>query len=204
AAGQAAAELLQLDRAIGCYQQALRAERATGSVRSVEQLANLLARRAAIANDPTAAKDIRYSIALIEQLGVLTAPSAGDQQTVERLSILGSCYKRLAQVSVGKERKDALESMSKHYRAALDRGKASGLDRYPLLNWLLAETLLAALDPSRKAPDGIDEWLVRAETTLTPADGGEPGIWDAIGVADVALARFLLSGREMPRREPAT
>src|SRR5262249_35019033 len=80
AAGQAAAELLQLDRAIGCYQpalQALRAARGPVSVRSGAQLPNLLARGAAIANDPAAANVIRASIVLIERLGVLPAPSAG-------------------------------------------------------------------------------------------------------------------------------
>jgi len=221
AAGQACGELLQLDHAIDCYTKALRMEKAAVPIRCVEQLANLRARRAVIANDKKAAEVISDSIALINSLELLIGPGGGkrrsknsrrrkgqenglaERQTMERLSILGSCYKRLAQVTRGDARKAALKQMSIHYYAAFERRRKVRLDTYPLLNWLLAEMLLAAGGAGGTAVDELSDWLAKAEASLTPGDEREVSIWDAMARGDVALARLLLSDADVADRQTA-
>jgi hypothetical protein len=196
-------------------------EKAAVPIRCVEQLANLRARRAVLTNDKKAADVINESIALINSLELLFGPGGGkrrsknsrkrkgeengfaERQTAERLSILGSCYKRLAQVTRGDARKAALKQMSIHYYAAFERRRKVRLDTYPLLNWLLAEMLLAAGGPGSTAVDELGDWLAKAEASLAPDDEREVSIWDSMARGDVALARFLLSDTDMADRQTA-
>jgi tetratricopeptide (TPR) repeat protein len=199
--GEACGELGRLDRAIECYTQAIAAEKALAQVRTVEQLANLRARRAVLGkvDDPSA--EIRIAIDALEDLMALVRGRNDAKpllpETAERLSLLGSCYKRLAQVETRTAERDrALVQMSSYYRRAHARSQEQGkLDPYPLLNWLLAEQLLAVRKPNHQPPPDLDLWLSKAEETARMADGGEPGFWNAVTLADVVIGRALASGK---------
>jgi CHAT domain-containing protein len=202
AAGEAAGALLRLDQAVGYYEDALKAESAAAPMRCVEQLANLRARRAVVQHRDDAVQEIKRSIELLDSLGQLAGgkrPKRGPRKpsevtTTERLSLLGSCYKRLAQVTSGGERADALQNMSMYYQEAFERGRTpTKLEPYPLLNWILAETLRYIRSDVEEAPP-VDDWLRQAEDQARPADAREPKFWNAVYIADAALGRALWKG----------
>jgi hypothetical protein len=197
ALGQAYAEMQLIDKAIEAYTLALKAEQAHAPIRVIEQLANLMARRAAIEKatraDPK--KEINEAVALLMGLPKL----ADGGLTAERWSLLGSCSKRLAQVTSDGERIAALKEMRRCYGEAFKRKEAAGkFDTYSLLNQLLADTLLGL--PGIAADDKqtdvkLDEGLLRAENEAQTLDNDDPNFWNGIALADVALGRALLSGQ---------
>lgn len=197
--GEAYAKLGMYQEAIDSYTLALRAETASAPIFIIEQLANLRARMAVKdKNNAAARKEIKRSIALV---GSLPKFARNNDHTSERWSLLGSCYKRLAQISVGKARISALQEMSCCYHNAFVRRQQDGaFDPYPLLNRLLADTLLELfnVEPGHKPdsePIGADEWLRRAEQKAREADVDNPDFWNGVPVADIALGRALLQGR---------
>jgi tetratricopeptide (TPR) repeat protein len=195
--GQAYAEMQLIDKAIEAYTLALEAEQAQAPIRVIEQLANLMARRAAIEKakrgDPK--KEINEAIALLMGLPKL----ADGGLTAERWSLLGSCSKRLAQVTSSDERIGALKEMRRCYGEAFRRKEAGGkFDTYSLLNQLLADTLLGQLgiaaDDKEPSID-LDEGLLRAENEAQTLDNDDPNFWNGVALADVALGRTLLLGQ---------
>src|SRR5262249_20798724 len=143
-----------------------------------------------------ARKEIREAIALLEGLPKL-GPRGG--RTSERWSLLGSCNKRLAQVTSGKQRIKALETMRECYKQAFDRQAESGtFDSYSVLNRLAADNLLKLLGAAPKQ-DGQDvrpfEWLRRAENESRDRDEADPSFWNGVPLADVALGRALVQGQ---------
>jgi CHAT domain-containing protein len=190
--GNAYGDLGMIDKAIEAYTLAVRSEKAWAPIRAIEQLANLLVRRAARQAQPDARKVIREAIATLKHLPKL----ADGRPTSERLSLLGSCCKRLAFVTAGKERMDALKEMSRWYKLAYERKQENAEpDRYyPLLNWLLAENLRALLDGKLQVPKDMDALLTQAEADAAAAYVDDPQFWHAVAVADVVLGRALLTG----------
>ena len=179
--------------------------------------ANLRARRAARAARDTggtakAAKAAKAAIGkAIALLGGL-AKMFRHGHTSERWSLLGSCQKRLAQVTAANDRIAALEKMRECYGKAFERSAESGtFDSYALLNRLLADTLLELLGapppppaPPRalargrarvEAPVAPEEWLRRAENETRTIDDKNPSFQNAVPLADIALGRALLQGR---------
>jgi tetratricopeptide (TPR) repeat protein len=190
ALGEAYGAFGLLDEAIDAYATALRAENAKAPIRVIEQLANLQARRAARNNAADAEQIIRKSIGLVNNLPRLP----DDQLTSERWSLLGSCYKRLAQVTTGEARLDALRQMALSYEHGFERGrKGSAFATYPLLNWLLATSLLALFEQGRE-PDDVDHRLQEAANQASAADRDDPNFWHAAALADVALGLALRRG----------
>ena len=87
-----------------------------------------------------------------------------------------------------------------YHNAFVRRQQDGAFDPYPLLNRLLADTLLELfnVEPSHKPdsePIGADEWLRRAEQKAREADVDNPDFWNGVPVADIALGRALLQGR---------
>lgn len=194
--GEACGELGQLDRAIDCYTRAIAAEEARAPVKTIEQLIHLRARRAVKAPKGRRVAEIKAAIAALKDL---MDSGNGEREpllpeTAERLSLLGSCYKRLAQVSSGKAIDAALEEMARYYRMAHERAERKELDPYLLLNWLLAEELLVVRNPKHRSRPDLAMLLSRAEEKARSADDGEPRFWNAVVLADVALGRALASG----------
>jgi tetratricopeptide (TPR) repeat protein len=193
--GQAYAELGMIDDAIAAYRLALEADEAQAPIRVIEQLANLLTRRAAARRTADPQKEIHEAIALLKGLPEL----AGGGHTAERWSLLGSCNKRLAQVTTDEPRIAALRTMRWCYGQAFKRWEKTGkFDTYSLLNQLAADTLLALLNVPPAADEigiGRDEALLRAENEARTLDDDDPNFWNGVTLADVALGRALLQGR---------
>jgi tetratricopeptide (TPR) repeat protein len=192
--GQAHAELGMIDEAIEAYRLALEADEAQAPIRVIEQLANLLARRAATRRTADPQKEIHEAIALLKGLPEL----AGGGYTAERWSLLGSCNKRLAQVTTDEPRITALLAMRWCYGQAFKRWEKTGkFNTYSLLNQLAADTLLGLLNVPPAADEisiGRDEALLRAENEARTLDDDDPKFWNGVTLADVALGRALLQG----------
>lgn len=143
------AELGDTDRAIGLYRAALALEDAGISLKALEQLANLEIRygaRMLVAKDArkreAGASYMDQGLKRLKQLVEIGA-------TTERLSLIGSHWKRLAQArhaSGTKGIKDCLAEMrTAYWRAAEHAQQRSGeWDYYPLFNALEGEFLIAA------------------------------------------------------------
>jgi hypothetical protein len=190
ALGRAFAELGMTSEAISAYTSALKADRAWAPVRVIEQLVNLRVRRATkmpLSANP--GQEISNAMSLLNGL-----PKIDGDYTSEQWSLFGSCYKRLAQVSTGAKRSDALMEMRNSYGRAFERRKAANdFDTYSLLNRLMADALLWLLD-EREKPSDVDESLTRAEDEARARDHDNPEFWTGVALADVALGRELLKG----------
>lgn len=194
ALGRAYADLGMIDEAISAYTLALKAEKAWAPIRVIEQLANLRARRATrMRADENPEQEISGAIELLKGLPKI---DNGDY-TSEQWSLLGSCYKRLAQVAAGSNRVAALGEMRRCYSCAFERRQAAGrFDTYSLLNRLMADTLLSLLAvPETPGSGDVHEWLTRAENEARTRDNEDPDFWSGVALADIALGRGLLQGR---------
>ncbi|HVQ77721.1 MAG TPA: CHAT domain-containing protein, partial [Candidatus Binatia bacterium] len=124
ALGQAHGEIDDFERAIQCYEDALKAEGANVPVRAIEQLANLKARWAVSLHQhsPRATRAVPDPDALVaEALGHLDLLIAL-APTAERLSLKGSAFKRKAWLAGDvAARRLALEAM----RDAYEKGAAA-------------------------------------------------------------------------------
>lgn len=209
ALGQAYAELNDYDRALAHLDRALHSENANLTVRVIENRANLAAKRAvrvALSPTPQPRKTARKSkpakgdapdtpaptpretiLAAIRDLEGLS--SLG--RTAERLSLLGSAYKRLAWIETSpEETRKALLGMAQNYEQACKIFAAAGrASAYPLTNELTARSLLewtakkrdkALLSRSEKA---CAQAVERAEQQARE----EPSFWNASVAPDCSL-----------------
>ena len=203
ALGRAFGEAEQFETAIDYLGRALRADGSTVSCKDVETLANLEARHAmALAQQGATAKAtvlIDTAIARLESL-VRTAdpePQTGDRDpsersgaTRERLSLLGSAYKRKALMSSGRTRETWLRESLKCYRKAY----AKDGDSYPLLNALTLELMLgwqsgkAAIPAARQK---LNTDILNLGTAVMATTAVQRDFWTAAMVGDVALIEAL-------------
>jgi hypothetical protein len=199
--GQALGEVDRFEDALTYYAKAIAAERATLSVRALEQSANLLTRaavaqwREAAAKPPApplarqrALAKIDHGIGVVEHLLEFA-------RTPERLSILGSAHKRRALlVETAVERNAALREMSKNYRAAHELAISStgAIDAYPLLNWLSAEACLRPQGVGAAQRTVANDLLDKVDRQL--ADSVDIDFWGLVTRADLILVRSLLGG----------
>jgi hypothetical protein len=160
ALGRAYAELADFDKALDFHRRFMQAERAEGSVRALEQLANITGRRAVEEITPNSAKALTAAKHLLSSL-IAVSP------TSERCSLLGGIHKRQALVAVTHNRRnrkawlEALrESLTAYDEAAALARKDPALDPWLaltnavairiVLSWgagrLPAETRRAILD----------------------------------------------------------
>ncbi|MDD5297350.1 MAG: CHAT domain-containing protein [Rhodocyclaceae bacterium] len=137
------ADLKQYERAIAHYKAALAQEDARVTLRAMEQLANLEARRGEELGGAAGEKLVQSGQARLEQLLALAAP------TVERLSLLASARKshiRLCPRASAKKLDGLIRQMNDAYwqAAELSFQRNGEWDYYPLLNALEGMFLLAA------------------------------------------------------------
>lgn len=224
ALGYAYGELDLFPEAITHYQQAVRTERGTASLNAIEQLVNLQCRYAVdlykredvrptgnrVRRDATPEMLVQQAIAHLQQLCALThaieaTTRASDHlpagASVERLSLLGSSYKRLAMVTAGNKRKKALQEMADSYRHAYDRAAQQQKPMpYPLLNLVAANYVLQTLFPPterrtvRRQKGKEDNKKLLAivgglvKEKLTP----DVDFWDTVVLADYQLTRYVV------------
>lgn len=175
-------ELGEFDEAIGHYQRALNADEEDGGVliAAAEQLANLEARLGAKQNTPD------LILQAIKRLNHLVALG----ETRERLALLGSACKRLAQTQTDRKgTTEALGQAAEHYRKAALTGVERGqFDPYHGLNWITLDALLG-----RAQPDA-ETWLARCEAAAIERYAAGRKLWDAVALPDAEVARRLLRG----------
>lgn len=187
ALGRVYGELYEFEKAVGCYQAAIDSGDDV-STKAIEQRANLLGRWAiqtwlmAQANEDQEASENAISAAntqindAINELKTL-CQLAGN--SVERLSLLGSAYKRRALISNSPI--TSLRNMARFYKEAheLALETKGTINHYPLLNWLAAELVLQrrGLD-SKTAPDDFTRLIGQAEQIADAKDREEPNFWN--------------------------
>ncbi|HSF48089.1 MAG TPA: CHAT domain-containing protein, partial [Burkholderiales bacterium] len=181
ALGDAYGELLAFENAVDCYQRALATEDASRiSMKVAEQLANLEVRWG---EQDKSREKIEDAIARLDALLKLG-------KTVERLSILGSAWKRLAQLSEASKVKGALQHSANYYKQAKSLSEELGsLDPYPVINWLACEVLL------NQPPDDIERLLARCEMVAAGRYAQSRAFADAGALHDAALLRAFLKGQ---------
>jgi tetratricopeptide (TPR) repeat protein len=179
---RAYSELGEFKIAIDYYQKALSADGGGSGVHisAAEQLANLEARLGGKQNNP---KLIEKAIERLQHLIAFG-------RTLERLALLGSAYKRLAQVlSDRKGMTEALTQSATYYKEAAETGvQRSQFDPYHGLNWITLETLLG-----NKLSDA-ESWLARCEAVAVERYAASRKLWDAVASPDADIARRLLRG----------
>ena len=197
ALGEAFSEVFLLEQAAVNYQLALENKKCNASIKTVEQLANIRIRQAvqSFENDPNCFKE---SKAIIEaQIETLMSLMKTVGKTSERWSMVGSGYKRLAQISSDKPSKacdQALKKMEIAYKHAWELAKDNP---YPLTNYLTARVtrLLRAGDLEESA-NALPELLELTEQAARLAEieqrNAPDDFWASIGGTDVNLIGYLL------------
>jgi tetratricopeptide (TPR) repeat protein len=169
-------------KAMEALEKALAQPRAGISVEAVEMLANMLVRFGRREPDPVKVEDyLGRAEKLLEALLLLGKSS-------ERLSLMGSLYKRRAAVTKGAaDRKAALRKAANAYEeaAALDLA-ASVANAYPILNAVALRWLI-------DARADVSSALARA-VTIVQAKAASDDFYDRVGVADYTLTNALVTG----------
>jgi CHAT domain-containing protein len=174
--------------AIDHYQRAAESEDTsnTATLRAIEQWINFAGR--------LGEKDDNKAMieAAIEKgrrlLGIAT--------TSERLNLMGSALKKLAQCETDVEKvKVHLGQSAVYYRDAVTRQQHEGVaDHYPIMNAVVVETLLGKKDSEREVSLSACESLAQRGFNETRS------AWDAIAIADVALMLAFLH-RSLPQEQ---
>ena len=191
ALGRAYGEVDLFEQAVQFYEKAFHHPKSQISVKSIEQLANLRSRWAVeLQNKDAALKLIDDSINQLRRLKI----TMGD--TPERLALIGSAYKRCAQISRRKRRREALVKMESYYRRAWELKKSN---TYPLLNMLIVQGVRywnGIID--KYPPDWEDQLKTAQEMALQQKEANPENFWLAIGVADYKLTDYLSKGHADP------
>ncbi len=201
--GNAWAKAGGMPEAIAWYERARVMPDGTASLAAVEQLANLKVRRAwknVSSNLKSNAARIRARADIAEAMRLLdTLLAIGP--TIERESLYGSAYKRLAMIegAAGNEGKEAsaIEKMKAHYTEAEKIAlKALEVDPtapvnlfYPAMNRLAAEI---AVGPSGKAQATINPSLldsIRKSMASAPTD-----FYSVVGQTELSVYGSILAG----------
>jgi tetratricopeptide (TPR) repeat protein len=202
--GNAWAKAGYFDEAITWYQRARVAPDGTASLAAIEQLVNLKVRRAweqvttpkgsRKAAQQRARREITEAVALLDTLLSIGA-------TVERESLYGSAYKRLAliEAAAGREDKEieAIEQMKVHYEAAerIARSTSSGGANgnanvyYPAMNRLAAQLALDAATPRATSLDLETLAAIGQSMAAAPAD-----FWTVVGQTELKVYASLFAG----------
>jgi tetratricopeptide (TPR) repeat protein len=194
--GNAWAKSGNFDKAIEWYERARVAPDGTGSLAAVEQLANAKVRRAwqqvekSSAGDKatreSARRQIAEAMALLDSLLAIGA-------TVERQSLYGSAYKRLALIEASEGRLDqeieAISKMKHHYAAAEQIAISTGKTDlfYPAMNRIAAQLALEG-GLSRVATDRDALAIVQRAMHAAPAD-----FWSVVGQTELKMYASLFA-----------
>jgi hypothetical protein len=194
--------------AIACLEASLTADYGDCTMRVIEQYANFRVRHAAeVWQQATrqTAKDREQTrqaqIECIESAILDLDMLCRRAPTVERFSLLGGAYKRLALVEKeGPRRTEALVNMAQHYRLAHERRP----DAYAFTNWLAGSLLAAQRGEGQAATDAARQReLDTMVRELSRRNESDPNFWDSASLADLQLVH-LLSQAPPPRKRSAT
>lgn len=226
ALGRAYGELDLLPEAITHYKHAMWAERGEASLGAIEQLVNLQCRYAVelyhqkealtagkrLPQGPQPEMLIQQALAHLQRLCALTTALAEEEEggksvrlmpgeSVERLCLLGSSYKRLAMVTTGNARKEALWKMAdcyhRAYRCAVQQHTPKP---YPPLNLIAAEYALRTFfslpkqrtAKKRKEQEDATQLLAIVEGLIKEKLTPDADFWDVIAAADYQFTRHVV------------
>ncbi|MDZ4103282.1 MAG: CHAT domain-containing protein [Hydrogenophaga sp.] len=204
--GVAWAAARDIERALHWYRRAVAANDGSASVKASEQLANLGARQAWATLEaagrngakPAALKalveqgraDIHQAVAILDALVTLSP-------TVERESLLGSTWKRMARLegmagpSAAAAKAHAIDRMAEHYRRAeamaLQSGQADLF--YPALNLVAAELLTRGR--IRQQPGFGADRLQQVRQSLERKLREDPDFWSVVGLPELSVYEAL-------------
>lgn len=123
--------------------------------------------------------------------------------TAERCSLLGSAYKRLAQIQErGSDRNESLREMEVYYKAAHELAKktaGSDADAYPTLNWLCARAVRSLLGRPTFTAE-MRHILYNLADKGIARDRADPSYWNAIIQPQAMMIRHLTEG-DLPERK---
>jgi len=201
--GRAWATLGRFDEAITWYERALAASDGTAGLTAVEQLANLLVRRAwdQVSKQQRPATLAAARTAITRATTLLdTALAVG--HTSERHCLCGSAFKRLAMVEGAARNRAAelraIKQMQVHFGAGerLVLAQETGIAPvsrhlfYPAMNRIAADIVLAVV--ARRAPvlDSETLDLVRRSMAAAP-----PEFWTVVGQTELNMYAAIVAGR---------
>lgn len=209
--GRAYGEIGDFEEAIRWYTAAMQAEDGSAGLRALEQLGNMRVRLGEKIHRgaPKNAAEHARALAVVEGGIELLKKAASIAATAERHSLLGSAYKRLAEIlGFGEDSRQALETALGHYEAAEKAALTSGGDLfYPALNGLSIELRLRSrgdgssrrFDPKRisairesierKNRTDADFWSVVGRTELTVYEALDAGTLSQVAETAVAELR---------------
>ncbi len=191
-------EMADYELALHYLDKAFSANKAEFPVKALEQRANYRVKHALRFLSATESTDKAKAIADIEQSIKELKILSDMAPTLERLSMLGSAYKRLAWMQSAKNnRKQALEHMCEFYRLAYQKGlETKNSDAYPFTNWISAEAILAWFDKNRD-----QSWRQDLEKSVAKliADAKQklavnPQYWDSVVEPDCLSLLSLVKG----------
>ncbi|MEO7862023.1 MAG: tetratricopeptide repeat-containing protein, partial [Nitrospirales bacterium] len=185
--GQAYGDHRLFKDAIEHYRKAATSEDSSNpaTLRAIEQWINLAGRLEG--EEPT-------NKAMIEEAIVKGRHLLDIATTAERLTIMGSAYKKLAQFETDSQKvKDHLRQSAGYYRKAADPHRGEGVaDPYPIINLLVVEALLGKEDFTNES------LLSKCESLAQQRFRETRSAWDSITISDVALIRAFLR-RSLPQ-----
>lgn len=204
ALGEAFSELFWFDQATEYYERAIKNKNCGASIRAIEQLANCRIRLAVqkFQTDPGYYKEAKRMIDnQLDELSLLKR-TVGD--TTERWSMVGSGYKRLAQISSGKAPK-ACDLALKEMEGAYDYARASSDDDpYPLTNALVAKVVRLLRSGNAEEIKTMLPALVELKDEATrlaeiEKSNSTDDFWASIATTDVNLVAHMLNYMKSPK-----
>ena len=189
-------EMFLFEEAVSFYDRALKSRKSSVSIKTLERLANYQIRLAVreFENSPDKYSDVKGEIEKqIKSLNQLIKTLGASS---ERWSMVGSGYKRLAQISSHDPSdicNQALEKMETAYKHAWDLEKDN---IYPLTNVLVAKVirLLRANNPDeiKSALPGLADLVKEAAGLAKIGMNASDDFWINIGGTDVTLINYLV------------
>jgi CHAT domain-containing protein len=174
----------------------------TRSGRAASAKTRAAAKRSLAAAEKTFRHSVNSARQSVKEAAALLDKLVAIHPTVERESIYGSTWKRLAliETAAGRpaEERKAIESMKLHYQTAAEIGrqKAAPDIFYPALNYLSAEL---SLNAGRAGWKGLDLSIIEStRASLDTKNLADPDFWSVVGQTElqlyIALAATKLAG----------
>ncbi len=198
------------EKGIATLRLAIAAESGQCAVRVIEQLANYEVRQAGrqwLDAKPEQRDDLlRASLRqAIEPAIIRLAALCASGPTSERLSLIGSAYKRLAMIEPAEGgRCEALVNMAEHYREAYRRQKKA----YAFTNWASAALLIQRFYPEQPLDQApllglatLPKDIASLRKTLDKGNASAPSFWDSASLADLDLVQTMEESQPGKRRK---
>lgn len=198
--GDAWGELDHFAEAVNSYRSALQAQKAYATLHCAEQLANFKCRLAIekVGDDKAdKAKNLTKEAMDLtrEAIDLLLSLNKDFGESIERLSLLGSAYKRRARIDIANRvsLQKNLQEMRDNYLRAYEKNLALNgkVYTYPLINGLTARWLLQKTSVNNNDLGDFDALLESARQAKMVSEINQEYFWDAIAAADCDLLAAL-------------